>query len=95
MSQFNFSCRFLKVEDGTEIIKCRDLPELLSWPGEGEALEQWAKYAVLDCISFRMKDGEPIPEASEPEAGEYVVRLSASEKAKILRHNEMVRRGIT
>lgn len=95
MSQFNFSCKFLKVEDGTEIIKCRDLPELLSWPGDGETLEQWAKYAVQDCIAFRMKDGETIPEASKPEDGEYVVRLSPSEEAKILLHNEMVRRGIT
>ena len=95
MAGFNFSCKFLKVEDGTEIIKCRDLPELLSWPEDGETLEQWAKYAVEDCIAFRIKDGEIIPEASDPEPGEYVVKLTTSEEAKILLHNEMVKGNIS
>lgn len=36
MCNFNFACHFVKVEDGTEIIKCRDIPELLSWPADGE-----------------------------------------------------------
>lgn len=95
MSNFNFACKFLKVEDGTEIIKCRDLPELLSWPSEGETLEQWARYAVEDCIAFRMGDGEVIPEASEPEDGEFVVKLTANEEAKILLHNEMVKGNVS
>lgn len=95
MKRFDFACKFLKVEDGTEIIKCRDLPELLSWPSDGETLEQWARYAVEDCIAFRIRDGEIIPEATEPEAGEFVVRLSSSEEAKILLHNEMVRAKVS
>ena len=95
MSGFNFACKFLKVEDGTEVIKCRDLPELLSWPSDGETLEQWARYAVEDCIMFRMKDGEAIPEASDPEEGEYVVKLTTSEEAKILLHNEMVKGNVS
>lgn len=95
MNGFNFACKFLKVEDGTDIIKCRDLPELLSWPSEGETLEQWARYAVEDCLMFRMRDGEVIPEASDPEPGEYVVRLTPNEEAKILLHNEMVREHVS
>ncbi len=95
MSTFNFACKFLKVEDGTEIIRCRDLPELLSWSSDGETLGQWARYAVEDCIAFRMKDGELIPEASDPQEGEYVVTLTTSEEAKILLHNEMVKGHIS
>ena len=68
---------------------------MLSWPEDGETLEQWAKYAVEDCIAFRMKDGEIIPEASDPEPGEYVVKLTTSEEAKILLHNEMVKGNIS
>lgn len=95
MSGFNFACQFLKVEDGTEIIRCRDLPELLSWPSNGETPEKWARYAVEDCISFRMKDGELVPEASEPQEGELVVSLTKSAEAKILLHNEMVKGHIS
>ena len=92
---FNFACHFLNVEDGSQIIKCRDLPELLSWPENGETLEQWSRYAVMDCILFRMKDGEIIPSASKAESGEYVVRLSASVEAKIHLHNTMVEQGVS
>ena len=91
MGSFNFACKFLKVEDGTEIIKCRDLQELLSWTLKGDSPEQWARYAVVDCLTFRMRDGEMIPEASEPEPGEFVVRLTPNEEAKVLLHNEMVK----
>lgn len=95
MAQFNFACSFLKVEDGTEIIKCRDLPELLSWPANGETMEDWARYAVEDCIAFRIKDGEKIPTASPAEKDEFVVRLSAVQEAKILLHNAMVDDGVS
>lgn len=95
MSGFNFACKFQKIEDDTEIIKCRDLPELLSWTNEGETPEAWARYAVEDCLMFRMRDGEIIPEASDPKPGEYVVRLTLNEEAKILLHNEMVKENIS
>lgn len=95
MSKFNFACRFMTVEDGTEIIKCRDLPELLSWPAEGETLEQWAHYAVKDCVAFRLKDGLEVPEATPAEDGEYVVEISLTEEAKIILHNEMVRAKVS
>ena len=95
MSGFNFACKFQKIEDGTEIIKCRDLPELLSWTNEGETLKAWARYAVEDCIMFRMRDGEIIPEASDPKPGEYVVRLTLNEEAKILLHNEMLKEKLS
>lgn len=81
--------------DGTVIVKCRDLPELLSWPAEGETPEGWARFAVEDCITFRMKDGEKIPVATPPEPGEFVVRLTATAEVKILLHNEMVEAGVS
>jgi hypothetical protein len=64
MSNFDFPCRFEKLKDGTEIVRCRDLPELLSYSVDGEPLENWARYAVEDCVEFRIKDGELIPEAN-------------------------------
>ena len=50
MSNFDFPCRFEKLKDGTEIVRCRDLPELLSYSVDGEPLENWARYAVEDCV---------------------------------------------
>lgn len=90
MCNFNFACHFVKVEDGTAIIKCRDIPELLSWPADGETKEDWARYAVQDCISFMMKDGIKVPYATPAKKGEFVVELTPTEEAKILLHNEMV-----
>jgi antitoxin HicB len=95
MSNFDFPCRFEKLEDGTEIVRCRDLPELLSYSVDGEPLENWARYAVEDCVEFRIKDGEIIPEASPALPGEYVVHLDANQVAKILLSNEMVRDGVS
>lgn len=86
---FNFACRKFKTEDGVPFIKCRDLPEITSWPSESEKLEDWALSAVEDCLAFRMKDGTVIPEASATRAGEFVVRLPLSATAKILLHNAM------
>ena len=48
ITNFNFACRFLKAEDGTEIIKCRDLPELLSWSVDEKPQETWVRYAIED-----------------------------------------------
>ena len=62
MSNFDFPCRFEKLEDGTDIIRCRDIPELLSYSVDGEPLENWARYAVEDCVEFRIKDGELNPD---------------------------------
>ena len=89
------SPHFEKLEDGTEIVRCRDLPELLSYSVDGEPLENWARYAVEDCVEFRIKDGELIPEASPALPGEYVVRLSANQVAKILLSNAMARDGVS
>ena len=94
MSDFNFACYFLKAEDGTDIIKCRDIPELLSWPADGESKESWARYAVEDCIAFMMKDGIKVPYASPAQAGEFVVELTPTEEVKILLHNEMIEANI-
>ena len=95
MSNFDFPCRFEKLKDGTEIVRCRDLPELLSYSVDGEPLENWARDAVEDCVEFRIKDGELIPEASPALPGEYVVHLSANQVAKILLSNAMARDGVS
>ena len=95
MANFNYACRVIKADDGTEIIKCRDFPELLSWSVDGKSLETWAKYAIEDCLNFRMKDRMPIPEASPAQEEEFVVELELTQVAKILLSNEMVSRGIS
>lgn len=95
MANFNFPCKFIKVEDGSEIVRCRDLLELLSWSVDGQPLQMWARDAVEDCLSFRIKDGEKIPEASAAQDGEFVVDLSTEKTAKILLHNAMVDCGMT
>lgn len=95
MCNFNFACRFQKIEDGSTVITCRDLPELLSWAADGDTDEDWAKKAVEDCIAFRVQDGLEIPFASPAQEGEYIVELSTTEVVKVLIHNEMVKQNLT
>ena len=94
MKNFNFACRFVNADDGTVLIKCRDLPELLSWSVDGQPVEVWARYAVEDCLAFMIKQGLEIPYASPAQKGEHVVELDPSETAKILLSNEMVKNKI-
>ncbi len=91
MGKFDFACRFETLEDGSPFITCRDLPELLTWPAEGETNEQWAEYGIKDCIEFRIKEGEVIPEATPAQDGEYVVKLSQEYVEKIIKHNSSSR----
>ena len=79
--KLTFACRCERQRDGTQVIRCRDLPELLSGPAEVESFETWARYAVLDCIGFRRKHGEAIPMPSEPLPGEFVVGFTSDEVA--------------
>lgn len=84
--QFDFACHFL--EDTT--IRCRDFPAVLSWPAKGDTCEQWAEYVIFDWLHFLMRDDESIPVASPAEEGEYVVRLTITQTAKIVLHNARV-----
>lgn len=94
--QFDFACSITEEDDGkVHLIRCRDIPELLSWAEDGESDETWARYAVMDCIAFMMKDGVKIASATASEEGEFVVRLSLSATLKIFLHNAMVERGLS
>lgn len=75
MTQFDFAVFYTEI-DGLEVIRCRDLPELLSWPADGESKKDWARYAVFDTIAFRLDDQKEVPVASEPRLGEYALDLA-------------------
>lgn len=89
--QFDFACHFL--EDTT--ILCRDLPGLVSCPAEGDTCEKWAELVIFDWLDFLMWDDEPIPVASPAEEGEYVVRLTLTQTAKIVLHNARLEANVS
>ncbi|BBF23702.1 type II toxin-antitoxin system HicB family antitoxin [Sutterella megalosphaeroides] len=89
--QFDFACHFL--EDTT--ILCRDLPGAVSCPDEGDTCEKWAELVVVDWLDFLMWDDEPIPVASPAEEGEYVVRLTLTQTAKIVLHNARLEANVS
>lgn len=94
MTQFDFAVFYTEI-DGLEVIRCRDLPELMSWPADGESKKDWARYAVFDTIAFRLDDQKEVPVASEPRLGEYVVELPAVKAAKIELSNALIRAGLS
>lgn len=89
--QFDFACHFL--EEST--IRCRDLPRLISCPAEGDTCEQWAEYVVFDVLDYLMWKGRPIPVATPAKEGEYVVRLTLTQTAKIVLHNARLEANVS
>ncbi len=88
MKNFDFACYFETANDGTILIKCRDLPQLLSWSADGQPEEVWSRYAVEECIAFMLEKGLKVPFASAPLEGEYVVQLAPELTAKIEKSNK-------
>lgn len=73
----------LTSEDGTVIVRFRDLPEAITeGPTRAEALE-----AAVECLDvallFRVKDGEAIPEPSAARQDEVAVAPSPAVAAKL------------
>ena len=88
MKNFDFACYFETANDGTILIKCRDLPQLLSWSADGQPEEVWARYAVEECNAFMLEKGLKVPFASAPLEGEYVVKLAPELVTKIEKSNK-------
>lgn len=73
---------------------CRDLPELNSYGDDHDHACSEAVDAIETTLSLYVDQRREIPAASEPQAGEIVVRLPAVTVAKIHLWNEMVARGM-
>lgn len=73
---------------------CRDLPELNSYGDDREHAISEALDAIETTLSIYVDQRRIIPVASEPEAGEHVVRLPSLTVAKISLWNAMIERGM-
>lgn len=80
-------------ETGDYVVSCRDLP-LMNSVGESveDALLQ-AVDGIVCALSIEIDDRRPIPQASEPKEGEYVVALPVLVAMKAALHNAMIETG--
>ncbi|KAA0547802.1 hypothetical protein F0327_25320 [Citrobacter braakii] len=78
---------------GQYIATCRDLP-LMASVGDSvdEALLE-AVDGIIAAIAIEIDERRPIPQASNPENGEYVVRVPVLVAMKVALHNAMIETG--
>jgi len=91
---FNFAVRLeFDKESGAYEVSCRDLPLLHS---VGDTIEEAlleAEDGIITAISLEMDMRRPIPVASVPEKGEYVVSVPVLVALKAALYNIMIETG--
>jgi antitoxin HicB len=91
---FNYAVK-LEHDDstGAYIVSCRDLP-LMNSVGYSvdEALLEAAD-GIVTALSIEIDERRPIPTASAPEEGEYIVSLPVLVTMKAALHNAMIETG--
>lgn len=91
---FNYAVKLEHDSDtGAWIVSCRDLP-LLNSVGDSvnEALLEAVDAAIM-ALSIEIEERRPIPEASQPEEGEYIITLPVLVVMKAALHNAMIASG--
>lgn len=87
----------VKLEHDTDtnswVVSCRDLP-LLNSVGDSveDALLEAVDAAVM-ALSIEIDERRPIPEGSEPEAGEHIITMPVLVAMKAALHNAMIATG--
>lgn len=78
---------------GQYVVTCRDLPLMAS---VGESVEDALVEAVegiVSAIAIEIEERRPVPPASAPENGEYVVNVPVLVAMKVALHNAMIETG--
>ncbi|AOO60023.1 transcriptional regulator (plasmid) [Raoultella ornithinolytica] len=91
---FNYAVKLEHDSDtGAWVVSCRDLP-LLNSVGDSvdEALLEAVDAAIM-ALSIEVEERRPIPEASQPEEGEYIITLPVLVVMKAALHNAMLASG--
>ncbi|MFA9487018.1 MULTISPECIES: type II toxin-antitoxin system HicB family antitoxin [unclassified Moraxella] len=82
-------------DDGTLLVRFRDIPEAIS---QGDTLEEaleMAKDALTVAMEFYFEDNRAVPMPSQVQDGEHLVSLPPSVWAKVLLLNEMLAQNVS
>ena len=91
---FNYAVKLVKdAETGTYEVSCRDLPLLHSVGDTVEDALLEAEDGIITAISLEMDMRRPVPMASAPEEGEYVVITPVLVVLKAALYNSMIETG--
>lgn len=94
MFNFNYAVKLaLDEPTGAYIVSCRDLP-LMNSVGDSvdEALLEAAD-GIVTALSIEVEERRPIPYATAPEPGEYVIPVPVLVSMKAALHNAMIETG--
>lgn len=78
------------------VLSFRDIPEALGQiaVADESTLPEEARETLMLALRYYFKNGQIIPEASEPAEGEKIIDLPLSFVAKIILHNTMIHNGV-
>lgn len=90
MERFEYAVRLVAAEEGGFVVRCRDLPELITQgEDEADALHQAAD-AMDEVFAMYMSDGDAFPVPSKALKGEFMVSPPAETVAKAVLHSAML-----
>lgn len=81
--------------NNTYMVKCRDLPELISCGDSIEDALKEALDAIETCFMMYMDDRRSIPTPTAIQANEHLVYVPIKVATKVVLYNEMLSQGIT
>ncbi|OVZ93075.1 hypothetical protein CBW54_03075 [Yersinia kristensenii] len=91
---FNYAVKLEHDDDSSAfIVSCRDLPLLNSVGDSKEEALLEAVDGIVTALSIEIDERRPIPAATAPEAGEYVIALPVLVALKAALHNAMIETG--
>lgn len=93
--RFEYPIAFGRETDGTLLISCRDLPEVISQAGPKEDATDVAEGAIQAAIEYRIGNNLDIPVPSSQRKKESLIQLPAETAAKAALYIVMRQDGIT
>ncbi len=93
--RFEYPVAFEKARDGTFVIKCRDLPEVVSQGKNAEDANLAAEGALQAAMEYRIREGLDIPSPSTARRGERLVSLPPETAAKAALYLVMEEQGLS
>lgn len=93
--KFEYPVAFEKHRDGTFVLTCRDLPEVVSQGKDDEDATLAAEGALQAAIEYRIRESLDIPKPSNPRRGERLVSVPPETAAKAALYLVMEEQGIS
>ncbi len=95
MYRFNYPAKIEKNKDGRYLVTFRDLPFGATEGATFEEAEAEGRDCLEEVIAACIADRKTLPEPSDPEPGEHLIKLPAQTAAKAALYKAVQEQGVT